>query len=342
MVDMRDLKLREGDFIETFDNAIFDVKGLVHPPGKVVAFIRYVPDPEGDRKRDGETYRKIYPLEERYELLRQRYPHYLVFDDIFDDYLNEVPTELIKHHYDPLKKPVELRGRKVLDEAESGALELIELLKERSNIGWSSIGISGSILVRLHRPNSDIDLIVYGSKNCLSVYEVLRVMLTEEKGPLRPYEIEDLKSLYKSRSMDNIMPLKEFIKIEKRKLLQGRFEDREYFIRFVKDWSEVKEDYGDILYKSMGYAKVVSTIIDDSEAIFTPCRYEIDEVQVMEGRKVTPIKEIASFRGRFCEQARIGERVEAQGKLEEVRKGDGTRYYRLLLGGRPTDYIILR
>lgn len=336
---MRPLRPREGDLIETFDHAIFDVKGLVHPPGKVIAFIRYVPDPKGDRRRDGEVYRKVYPLEERYELLRQRYPHYLFFDDVFDDYLNEVPMELVKHHYNPLQKPVELRNRGDLDEVERQALELIELLKERSNIPWGSIGITGSILLRLHHQNSDIDPIIYGSKNCSSVYEALREMHSGERGPLRPYETEDLKRLYKSRLKDTIIPFKDFLRNEKGKLLQGKFGGRDYFIRFVKDWDEVKEGYGEILYRSMGYARVVATVVDASEAIFTPCRYEIDDVRVVEGRRVTPIKEIASFRGRFCEQASPDERIEAQGKLEMVSKKDGTTYYRLLLGGRPTDYM---
>ena len=102
----------------------------------------------------------------------------------------------------------------------------------------------------------------------------------------------------------------------------------------------MKEHYGDALYRSVGYAKVKAVVVDDSEAIFTPCRYEIDETQVIEGRNVAPIKEVASFRGRFCEQAKLGERVEAQGKLEEVRKMDGNKHYRLLLGDRPTDYMI--
>lgn len=336
---MRGLKPREGDFIETLDNAIFDVKGLVHPPERVVAFIRYVPDPTGDRRRNGETYRKVYPLAERYRLLRQKYPHYLIFDPVFNEYLIEVPVELIRHHYDPRQRLIELQNRAGLDKVESQALELIELLKEESNIAWSKLGISGSVLVRLHRPTSDIDLIVYGRKSCLSVYETLRKLLTEKQGPLRPYDNEDLKRLYEARSKDTIMPLEDFLGIEKRRALQGKFRERDYYIRFVKDWSETGEHYGDVLYKSMGYAKIRAIIAEDSEAIFTPCRYGIRKVQVIKGRKVAPIKEVASFRGRFCEQAKLGERIEAQGKLEEVRKQDGDKYYRLLLGGKPTDYM---
>ena len=46
------MNAREGDLIEIQDNVIFDVKGLVHPPNRVVAFIRYVPDPNGNRQRN--------------------------------------------------------------------------------------------------------------------------------------------------------------------------------------------------------------------------------------------------------------------------------------------------
>ena len=66
-------KFREGDFIETFDGNIFDVKGLVHPPGKVIAFIRYTPNQRGDRKKGKVTYQKVYPLHERYELLQEKF-----------------------------------------------------------------------------------------------------------------------------------------------------------------------------------------------------------------------------------------------------------------------------
>lgn len=43
------LKAREGDIIETKEGIFFDVKGVIHPPEKVVAFIRFIPNIEGDR-----------------------------------------------------------------------------------------------------------------------------------------------------------------------------------------------------------------------------------------------------------------------------------------------------
>lgn len=77
-------------------------------------------------------------------------------------------------------------------------------------------------------------------------------------------------------------------------------------MRFIKDWSEGYYEYGMIRYKNMGYARIKALIEDDSEAIFTPCSYKIKSLETLEGARF-PIEEIASFRGRFCEQAKKGE-----------------------------------
>jgi len=114
----------------------------------------------------------------------------------------------------------------------------------------------------------------------------------------------------------------------------------DYYIRFVKDWNEIEERYGDVRYKNVGYGKIEAMVVDDSESIFTPCTYKIENVKVVEGSKFKPIKEVASFRGRFCEQARNGEKIIVQGKIERVIKRDGTIYYRILVGNKPTDYVI--
>ncbi|KYH39438.1 MAG: DNA polymerase subunit beta, partial [Candidatus Bathyarchaeota archaeon B26-1] len=66
------MKAREGDFIETLEGLIFDVKGLVHPRERVVAYLRYLEDPSGDRVRAGKRYVKVYSLERREAILRER------------------------------------------------------------------------------------------------------------------------------------------------------------------------------------------------------------------------------------------------------------------------------
>ena len=65
--------VREGDFVETTEGLIFDVKGLVHPPERVIAFLRYYPSKNGKRERDGQQYDKVYHLAERFDFLKQHY-----------------------------------------------------------------------------------------------------------------------------------------------------------------------------------------------------------------------------------------------------------------------------
>ena len=67
------------------------------------------------------------------------------------------------------------------------------------------------------------------------------------------------------------------------------------------------------------------------------------DVAVVEGPKLSPITEVVSFRGRFCEQAIEGETIEAQGKVELVTdKKNGSEHYRLIIGSKPSDYMVLQ
>ena len=335
------MKAREGDLIESVDNIVFDVKGLVHPPERVVAFIRYVPDPNGNRERDGVRYSKYYSLSKRYDILKQEYPKYLVQDPIFNTLLCEVQSGDIKHHYQPAKGLQNLRNRKNLDKTETIALEFMEILQENANISWNNLGISGSILVKLHEPSSDIDLIVYGTKTAHIVQSIMRMMLKNKNSPFKAYNLEGLRELYDFRSKDTRVSFEDFVRTDSRKISHGKFKEKHFFIRFVKNLNEIREQYGSIIYKPEGKVKIRATIADDSEALFTPCRYELSNVKIINRSKVEPLEEIVSFRGRFCEQAKTGENVIAEGKLERIQQEGKNDHFRLLLGSNPADHMIL-
>jgi len=335
------VKAREGDLLETTDNIIFDVKGLVHPPNRVVAFIRYVPDPKGNRKRDETRYSKFYSLSKRYALLKQKFPQYLVDDPVFNTLLCEVPFEDVKQHYQPARGLQKLRNRNNLDDAEKTALQFLEILKENARVPWSKLGVSGSILINLHTTSSDIDLIVYGSETGYRVQATLKSMLENKSSPFKAYNLDGLKELFDFRSKDTITSFEDFVRTDSRKVSHGKFMGKHFFIRFVKDLNEISEQYGTIIYKPEGRARIKATIADDSEAIFTPCSYKLANVKILEGTKVEPIEEIVSFRGRFCEQARSGEAVIAEGKVERVQQEGKDDHFRLLLGSKPSDHMIL-
>jgi predicted nucleotidyltransferase len=335
------MKAREGDILTDLNGIIFDVKGLVHPPAKVIAFPRFIPNSRGNRVYENLKYGKVYPLLERFQFLEQKYPHYIVYDPIFDEKLCEVPLENVKRYYKPINRLRELwRGEK-LDKLEKNALEFMTLLKSYANVPWNTMGISGSLLVKLHTLKSDVDPIVYESRNCRRVYHALESLMHETRSHVKAYSTQELHELFKFRVRDTKVPFKDFVKTESRKVLQGKFKNRDYFIRFVKNWNEIDEKYGEIRYKNVGYSKIKATIEDDSEGIFTPCSYRIKNVEILEGVGF-PIEEIVSFRGRFCEQARKGEVVIAQGKVEKVTDNRQNReFFRLLLGNKSSDYMIL-
>ena len=151
----------EGDFVEDVNNIIFDVKGLEHPPTRVIAFPRYIPDEKGDRIRkvDNRKYAKIYDLNLRYTYMKRFLRKYLVYDEVFDMKLCEIPKTDIIRHYKPANKLKELISNiEFLDETQQSALKLALILSYKSNVPLKNLGISGSIMVDLHKDNSDIDL----------------------------------------------------------------------------------------------------------------------------------------------------------------------------------------
>jgi predicted nucleotidyltransferase len=337
------MRFREGDFLETKAGLVFDVKGLVHPPGRVVAFIRYFPDGKGVRKRGTTAYGKVYSLSERYALLRRRFPRYVMYDPVFDETLCEVPVGEVKKHHRPAERLRQLRRSGGLDALEMNALGFAEFLKGEAKVPWSSIGISGSLLAGLQSTSSDIDLLVYGSSNCRRVFFALKDALKTNHSPVWPYTVEDLKVLFDFRSKDTSVGFDDFVRTESTKALQGKFMGTDYFVRCVKDWGEVDEEYGDVQYKSLGYETIEATVTDDSEAIFTPCVYKVTDVKNVTRQTSDSIEEIASFRGRFCEQARTGDVVVAQGKVERVLDRRNNREcLRLLVGNGPSDYMAIR
>ena len=331
---------REGDFVETVDNLIFDVKGLVHPPDRIVAYVRYVQDSGGDRRRGSVVYRKVYSLGERERLLETEYPQYLFYDPIFGERLQGVPIQYISIHYRPAGKVLELFERSEQDDVERQAIEFAQCLHDSSGVSFEKLGLSGSLLVGLHTEKSDIDPIVYGRRICIAVHEALKELMQRGSSPVSPYDLDDLKRLYRFRSRDTQMPLKDFLRIERRKVLQGKFRGRDFFMRFVLDWNEVDEKYGDRRYVPVGYAEIKAKVEDASNSIFTPCSYKISETETHEGLRGLPIEEIVSFRGRFCEQAVEGETIIAQGKVEKVIEKDGTQHFRLILGARTSDFML--
>ncbi len=334
---------REGDLLETQEGLIFDVKGLRHLPNRIIAYLRYYPDPSGNRVREGIRYLKIYSLEERNEFLKKYYPEYLFHDNISGEILQGILMDKIKKIYRPVELVRELlhiNGNPRFEQYSvviQRSFELVKLLVSISKIGFDKIGITGSCLVNLEIESSDIDLIIYGLKNSLLIRGALISLFQQFPTIIQPYSEDTIQELYNFRGKESNLLFNEFVKIEQRKKLQGKFKGLDYYIRCIKDWNELIDE--EIHYEPVGTGCIRGKIIDDSEAILTPCKYLIDEVIVIKGSEFAEdIRELVSFRGRFCEQAVNGEEFEAQGKVERVITSQ-IRYFRLLIGSNKNDYF---
>jgi predicted nucleotidyltransferase len=107
----------------------------------------------------------------------------------------------------------------------------------------------------------------------------------------------------------------------------------------LKDWDEIKEKYGETVYRSFGQRVIKAKVRDDSEALFTPCRYVVGDVEFLEGKSVSFVKEVVSFRGRFGQHVKKGETIIVRGKMESV-KTQKENYFRILVGGTAEDYMV--
>ncbi len=337
----------EGDYIESKnDKLIFDVKGIHHPKDRKICFIRFYPDPNGDREKEGQKFTKIYDLKERYAFLKKNYPKYLFHSEELDLELQGVKNKDIKKIYTPRDHFKELQEKEDISKVEKYSRLLCELFIREGNIPESNIGITGSSMVGLNKDKSDIDLIIYGTQTSIEFQDKL-AHIFEASNNCRMYNLEEYKSHYEWRVGGSNIPFEDFLKIEKRKLHQGKFHGIDFFIRYIKSPEDWKGSFDDYTYENYGTIKLRAKVLNSIDSIFTPCTYKINATDIIENDKISnnvdikKINVVNSFRGRFCEQAREGEDVLIEGKLEKVTYKNQFEYFRVLLNDQILDRMIL-
>ncbi len=204
----------------------------------------------------------------------------------------------------------------------------------------AALGLTGSLLFDLHAASSDIDLVVYGDAACRRVHAALSRLLDDPSSALARPRGEELAAIHAVHRVDTPLSAADFARLQAGKVNEGRFAGRPYFIRFVKLPADAPERYGDPRYVPAGRALVEARVVDDRDALFTPCRYVLGEPRLLEGARVEDLREVVSFRGRFADQARAGQWVRAYGALERVVWRERRRQTRLVVGGQPGDYLL--
>ncbi len=161
-------EFRDRDIIIDTEGRILVVLGYIQPKGRILSFLKYMPDQQGKWSLGGQRYRRMFfgGVDSVVSGLQVVPTDYLAYDSHFGTELLEVPHMQVASHYRPEERLDEIMREGPSDRLEKMALGLAEALHDTLGIPMDDIGVAGSILWKGHNPSfSDINMNVYGFKN---------------------------------------------------------------------------------------------------------------------------------------------------------------------------------
>ena len=332
------------DFLKTPESLLFCVVGYIHPRDRALAYLKYVPSGEGQwASKDGRYSRtmQVYTVPAllgNIENLRFRFPHYVFNSKVMGIQMSAVPRKHITVHYRPSTKLGQLFQSKSRDELEERVVGLVCRLSEASGIEKESFGVTGSVLLGIHNKEfSDMDIVVYGHSNALSMQKVLQ---SSEDSLIKPLRDRALKEMLLRWTQSHQISFEDANWFANRKWNRGIFADRGFSILPVRFPCEVSERYGEESFASEGIVEGVATIADATNSFFLPSSYVLEHV---EPSSLTQIQYLVSYDSFYSGIFQKADAVRFRGKLEKVFSKKGVELYRRILIGSPEahglDYV---
>lgn len=323
------MQARVRDFIYTQDDLFLATTTYLHPKDRILSFLRYIPDPNGERSLNGSRYTKV-DSKQAYNFLNDNYPEYLFDCDVTKVKMMGVPTHKVEKILSPVNRLHEIMNHPSPDELLLKVIKVAETFEELAGINQKHLGISGSVLPGLYDPQvSDIDFVVYGLKNHRKAMETFESIKHDDNSPLKAIEDGYWAKLYKKRIKDSTLSFDEFRWYEDRKNNRGVVDDTLFDILATREWNEITGTYGEETYEPCGTIEIEAVVSNALAAFDNPAVYQVEDVKILDGPQV-PLHEVASFTHTYSGQAREGESIIARGKLEKVI-GKKT-HYRLIVG----------
>ncbi|EKQ52579.1 MAG: hypothetical protein B655_1746 [Methanobacterium sp. Maddingley MBC34] len=323
------MRARVRDFIYTKDDLFLATTTYLHPHDRIQSFLRYIPDPKGERSLNDSRYTKV-DSQQAYDFLNEHYPDYLFDCGVTQVKMMGAPIKRVEKILSPVDRLEEIMKQPSPNELLSKVIKVADIFREEADINQSHLGISGSILPNLYDPLvSDIDFVVYGLKNHQKAMETFESMKNDAKSPLKSIKDGYWAKLYAKRIKDSTLSYDEFRWYEDRKNNRGVVDGTLFDILATREWDEITGTFGDETYQPCGTIEIEATVSDALAAFDNPAVYQVEDVKILDGPDVY-LKEVASYTHTYSGQAREGERIVARGKLEKVI-GKKT-YYRLIVG----------
>jgi|LAHU01.1.fsa_nt_gb hypothetical protein len=310
------MRARTRDFIYTNDDLFFATNSYLHPEDRIISFLRYIPDSEGDRSKNGSRYSKV-DTKQAYQYIKDKYPEYLFDADVTGEKMMGVPHDKVSEILRP-----ENRLQEIIAHPDNELLEKVvkiaDFFHEEAGIGYNHMGVSGSILPGLYDLNvSDIDFVIFGLENHRNAVETFARLKNDVDYPLKGIGDEFWNWLYNKRIKDSSLSIEEFKWYENRKSNRGVVDSVLFDILATRNWDEITGSYGGTDSESLGVLKIECTITDTLASYDNPAVYTVEDVEILSGLEF-PVDEVASFTHTYAGQVKDGEKVIAQGKLEKI------------------------
>jgi predicted nucleotidyltransferase len=174
--------------------------------------------------------------------------------------------------------------------------------------------VHGSIALKMHSPESDIDFVIYGTENFRMVEEAIARLVNAGK----------LSYIAGNR-------------IEAARKFQGRYQGKIFMYNATKKPQQVTEKYGAYRYIPLDPVWFQATVCDDTETMYRPSTYKISGYKPLDGQSELDLdkipSQVVSNIGLYRNVARSGNDIKVSGRLERVEStGSSEVFYQVVVG----------
>jgi predicted nucleotidyltransferase len=344
------LRLRDRDAIITREGLIFRVFGYTHPPEGYICDLEYAPaelfqskNPKAFRTDGKRVFYKFYE-DEGWHFVKKKFPQHMILHKPLGKKVVGVHKGDIAEVRLPEQALKRLLEAEPKDELIKAMQKVLEATVHATGLSLENFGVFGSLLHGFYHPKfSDIDLIVYGRENLEKIRQTLEELYSDKSSGFSN-EFADTSpvkgKLWRYKNLNR----EEFVWHQRRKLIYGVFRDeasgRTIKVEFepVKSRSEIKGEDGETEKITwMGWIKALLRVKDDLEAPYMPSIYQVEPLQIVEGRRIGNLERVVSYLEEFRMQAWKGETVYAEGNLEKVETVHGS-FHQITLTYGPRYY----
>ena len=320
----------DGDTFATQEGFIFNVFGYEHPPGRIFAFLKYIPAKfkilfQIKYLEHTWNYRRteLFRAENLYtaknyqtflDTFRKNFPNYVYRDHFRGKEIISAQLNSVKKIYVPRDCLRSLARIKHKDILQKNTLHLISLLSTESNISIEDFGVHGSVALNMHTIKSDLDLVVYGSRNFRKLETTIKKLVAAGT----------LSYVFGNR-------------LDAARRYKGRYEDKIFMYNAIRNRDEINSAYGKFQYTPIHDIEFFCKVNDDTEAMFRPAIYKTEEYEPANITSTLPKDKVpelvVSMIGCYRNVARKGKKIRVSGMLERVKNLEtGNIFHQVVIG----------